>query len=83
MAKAMDTASRIIAICMEMVVPGLGGYWLDKKFDTEPWLALLGFGLGMLLATMQLIRMTSHAGGHKKSNPPKPPDVTSDQDQTP
>ena len=79
----MDTASRIIAICMEMVVPGLGGYWLDQKLDTEPWLALLGFVLGAALATLQLIRMTSHAGGQQKSNPPKPPDVTPNQDQTP
>ncbi|QGU00724.1 hypothetical protein SYNTR_2130 [Candidatus Syntrophocurvum alkaliphilum] len=25
----------------------LGGRWLDGRFDTEPWLALLGFVIGV------------------------------------
>jgi ATP synthase protein I len=31
------------------IVLGLGiGYWLDKKFDTSPWLTLIFLGLGVI-----------------------------------
>lgn len=95
MAKAMDWASRIIAISLEMVLPGVGGHWLDGKAGTSPLFLLLGFALGALLAGMQLMRMVSDVGGrsktnkHFKTNNPQPPDSSSDpkrpfdQDQTP
>ena len=66
MAIAMSWASRIIGISIEMIVPGLGGYWLDQKFDTGPWLLLVGFALGMTLATVQLVGMVSAANRRQK-----------------
>ena len=78
MAKAMDWASRIIAISLEMVLPGVGGHWLDGKTGTSPLFLLLGFALGATLAGMQLKRMVSNAGGRPKTKNPQPPDSPTD-----
>lgn len=34
-----------------------GGYWLDRQFDTAPFLTLLGLGLGVLTAFVGMIRL--------------------------
>ena len=43
-------AYRILAVAAEMVLPGLLGSWLDGRLGTQ-FLALLGFGLGITLAS--------------------------------
>lgn len=50
-------AYRIIAVAAEMVLPGLAGAWLDRRFGTG-FLALAGFGLGVSLGLWHLIVMT-------------------------
>jgi F0F1-type ATP synthase assembly protein I len=42
-----------------MVLPGLGGYWLDRQLHSEPWLTILGFAGGLALGMWHLIKMTS------------------------
>jgi len=37
----------------------MGGYWLDGRLDTAPWLSLLGFGLGVVAAIRNLLRSLS------------------------
>ena len=61
MAKAMDWASRIIAISFEMVAPVLGGHWVDGWLGSSPWFLLVGFALGVTLATLQLKRIVAVA----------------------
>ncbi len=40
------------------------GWWLDSKFDTDPWLTLLGAMLGITVALYQLIKISSkHTDG--------------------
>ena len=34
----------------------MGGYWLDGHLGTAPWLALLGFGFGVVAAIRNLLR---------------------------
>lgn len=34
----------------------LGGWWIDGKLGTRPWLSLLGFALGVGAALRNLIR---------------------------
>ncbi len=34
----------------------MGGYWLDGRLGTAPWLALLGFGFGVVAAIRNLLR---------------------------
>lgn len=38
------------------------GWWLDSKFDTDPWLTLLGTMLGITVALYQLIKISSKHG---------------------
>ncbi|HCK42447.1 MAG TPA: hypothetical protein DHW22_12545, partial [Planctomycetaceae bacterium] len=47
-----------MTICLEMVVPGLVGYWLDKKFGTKFVFMLLGFALGFAIAIKHLLYIT-------------------------
>ena len=59
-AKAYEWATRIMTVSLEMVVPGLLGYWaLDRNLGTQGLFTLLGFGLGMTLGIYHLVRMTS------------------------
>jgi hypothetical protein len=66
MTVAMEWVGRIIAIGLEMVLPGLGGQWCDGRFGTTPWLAIVGFVLGMTVAIIHLVAMTSPNRGAKK-----------------
>jgi ATP synthase protein I len=41
-------SSLSFSIALSIVI-GLGiGYWLDKKFETSPWLTLIFLGLGVI-----------------------------------
>ncbi|MEX0938870.1 MAG: AtpZ/AtpI family protein [Pirellulales bacterium] len=51
--------SRIFSVCLEMMIPGLIGYWLDGWLGSTPWLMLSGFAVGAPLAMWHLIQMTS------------------------
>jgi hypothetical protein len=62
MAAAMDWVSRIITVALEMVVPGLAGGWLDKRWGTS-FLALVGFAIGVSMGIWHLIVMTSPKRG--------------------
>lgn len=53
-ARAAEWASRIMTISLEMVLPGLAGYWLDTKLGTRVVFLLVGFALGGYLAYLQL-----------------------------
>lgn len=57
MALAMEWVSRIFAITLEMILPGLGGMWLDSRWGTN-YLGLLGFVAGISLAIYHLLVMT-------------------------
>ena len=57
-AKAYQWATRIMVVSLEMVLPGLAGYWIDKSLGTLVLFTLLGFGLGTTMAMIHLIRMT-------------------------
>jgi F0F1-type ATP synthase assembly protein I len=42
-----------------VVVLALGGWWLDKKFGTSPWLLLIGCFVGIVGGLYRLIRSAS------------------------
>ncbi|MDE1977089.1 MAG: AtpZ/AtpI family protein [Elusimicrobia bacterium] len=56
----------------DIVVSVLGGfllgYWLDDKFSTGPWLAILGSFIGVAIGLYELIRMAKGGalGGKKR-----------------
>ena len=57
----MEWVSRIMAVSIEMVVPGLAGQWLDARLGTK-FLVLVGFALGLTLGIWHLLVMTKAAG---------------------
>lgn len=47
-----------MVVSLEMVLPGLAGYWLDQQAGTKVLFMLLGFALGCTAAAAHLIRLT-------------------------
>ncbi|MEN6459551.1 MAG: AtpZ/AtpI family protein [Thermoguttaceae bacterium] len=54
---AMQWSSRITTISLEMVVPGLIGYWLDQRLRTGFLLLTLGIAIGLTTGIMSLVRI--------------------------
>ncbi len=50
-----------------MVVPGVGGYWLDQKLQTKFIFTLIGFALGMTIGMWQLIQATKSMSSNSSS----------------
>ncbi|HZZ70823.1 MAG TPA: AtpZ/AtpI family protein, partial [Pirellulales bacterium] len=63
----MEWVSRIIAIALEMVLPGVMGGWLDKKFGTG-FISLTGFALGISIAIWHLTLLGKQKIGADASN---------------
>ena len=55
--EAMRWVSRITVVALEMVLPGLGGQWLDRQLGTE-FLVLIGFAFGLTGGMWHLLVMT-------------------------
>jgi hypothetical protein len=70
MAAAMEWVSRIITVSFEMVLPGLGGKWLDDRWGTN-FLALVGFALGLTVGIWHLLQMTRALNSKGGKSPPK------------
>jgi hypothetical protein len=47
-----------MAVSLEMVLPGLGGEWLDRRLGTG-FLVIVGFTLGILAGVSHLLVMTA------------------------
>ena len=47
-----------MVVSLEMVLPGLAGYWLDLQLGTKVLFMLVGFALGCTAAAAHLIRLT-------------------------
>jgi ATP synthase protein I len=50
-----------IEVLLSVLVGFLGGYWLDGKLDTGPWLTLIGFAYGVAAAARALYRAARRA----------------------
>lgn len=64
MALAMEWVAKITTVGLEMVLPGVGGHYLDTRLGTG-YLAFAGFGLGMVVGILHLVQMARR--------PPDPP----------
>ncbi len=53
-AGAIDWVSRVLAVLLVMVAPGMLGSWLDRQLATR-WLTAAGFLLGMLAGMVGLV----------------------------
>lgn len=58
LAKAYQWSTRIMVVSLEMVLPGLAGYWIDQRLGTRVLFLLVGFALGGVGAVIHLVHMT-------------------------
>ena len=64
---AYSWTSRIIGVCLEMIIPCLLGNWLDRMLGWSPWLTLLGLLFGMWLGAVSLMRFVGASGQAERS----------------
>lgn len=58
-AQAYDQASQVFSACLVMVLPSLGGYFLDQRFQTGIVLTVTGLLFGFVMGFVQLVRLTN------------------------
>jgi F0F1-type ATP synthase assembly protein I len=54
-----------------------GGYWLDGRLGTTPWLAFLGFFLGLAAGVLNVYRVLKATASTSPARPPESPGRTS------
>ena len=57
LAVAMEWVAKITTVGLEMVLPGVAGHYLDRRFGTS-FLAISGFVLGVTVGIWHLIQWT-------------------------
>ena len=58
-AMAMVWVSRITTISIEMVLPGVIGYWIDLRLGTKPAFLIVGVILGFVGGMWQLLKLAN------------------------
>jgi F0F1-type ATP synthase assembly protein I len=59
LAQAYQWASRIMVLSLEMVLPGLVGFWIDRKLGTVCAFLLVGLIGGCTLGMRRVIRLVA------------------------
>lgn len=77
---ALQWASRLTTIALEMVLPGLGGFWLDRWLGTGVVFLVLGVIAGFWLGLSHLLQISRAAPSKrelsgKPSTPEQPEDA--------
>ena len=57
MAVGIYWAMRISTIGFQVAIPTGIGFWLDTRWNTSPWMVLVGAGLGFAIGTLEFIRL--------------------------
>ncbi len=65
---AYHWASRIMTVALEMVVPGVLGYWLDQWIGSRFVFTILGFAAGLIGGMIHLVRIASPPKSMKKTD---------------
>jgi uncharacterized protein YqgC (DUF456 family) len=60
----MEWVAKITTVALEMVIPAVGGGYLDQRLGTNYW-ALIGVVLGVVVGMWHLLQMTKAAGGKR------------------
>lgn len=64
-ARGYVIAMRVTSIGMQMALPPTIGWWLDGKFNTEPWLLILGAIIGFTVSMFELVRLAKDSEDSK------------------
>jgi F0F1-type ATP synthase assembly protein I len=65
--RQLATYFAIAQVGMEMVLPGVLGFWLDSTFDWLPWGTIVGVVCGFVLGIAHLVVLM------KRANDAEPP----------
>ena len=77
MALAMEWVAKITTVGLEMVLPGIGGHYLDAWLGTN-YLSLVGFALGLVVGLWHLLQMTKPKIPPAGKDNPNPEDASRD-----
>ena len=56
----MEWVARITTVSLEMVLPGVIGYWIDLRLGTKVVFLILGVILGFVGGLRHLIKLAKH-----------------------
>jgi hypothetical protein len=76
----MEWVSQITTVVVEMVLPGVAGQWLDRRWGTK-FLGLIGFGLGLTVGISHLLAMTRAKSGGQPVSRSTAVDTTETKDR--
>ena len=71
---AIGWVQQITTISLEMALPAGVGYWLDRRWGTDPWLVSAGALLGFVVAMRHLLQLAARASrnrNHSRTHDPK------------
>jgi F0F1-type ATP synthase assembly protein I len=68
----MGWVSQITTISLGMVLPGVGGYWLDQWLwlGTRHWFLVVGVILGFVASMLQLMQLVKSMAKRNAEEPP-------------
>jgi ATP synthase protein I len=69
LALAVEWVTKITTVALEMVLPAIGGGYLDQRWGTKYW-TLIGLVLGLVVGMWHLLQMTKQPK-HRGSSPKK------------
>ena len=72
MAVAMQWVARVFAASLMMVLPGLGGQWLDGRWNTK-FIGAAGFVAGLVGGVVYLIAVTRQAEEARRASDERVP----------
>ena len=64
-----------MVVAMEMVLPGLAGYWLDQRLGTKVVFLLIGFAAGGTAAVVHLMHLVRSESNFQNDERKPPADV--------
>jgi F0F1-type ATP synthase assembly protein I len=62
----MEWSSRLTTIGLEMVLPTVGGYGLDRVWGTLPVFLILGMILGLAVGMWHLMQLATSSDSRRK-----------------
>ena len=57
-----------VEFAVTIILPTWGGYWLDERWGTKPWLVVCGAVLGFAVATLQLVKLVGSSTKQQQTN---------------
>jgi uncharacterized protein YqgC (DUF456 family) len=68
LAAAVEWVAKITTVALEMVLPTVGGAYLDRRWGTRYW-ALVGLVVGVTVGLWHLLQLTRDASRPGKDKP--------------